>query len=149
MNRVSAPVTPPSRTTTSRLITTNYSSNLAWSQPPKASLNSLDHSLQVYLQTYTITTSKCIFKLPRSQPPSISTNSLDYGLQVCMIMAPSRYLNLVDHSLQAYWYTRSIAASKFARSRFPNASPNSHDQSLYVMAWLHMTCPGPGDTCVI
>ena len=49
MNRVSAPVAPPSRTTASRLTAPKYYCNLARSWPPSASPNSLDHSLQVYL----------------------------------------------------------------------------------------------------
>ena len=74
MNRVS----PPSRTTASRLTVSKYSSNLAQSWPPGASLNSLDHSLQVYLTARSITASK----FARLQPPSVSRNSLDCDLQV-------------------------------------------------------------------
>ena len=50
MNRAIAHVAPLSRTcTTSRLITSKYSSILARSWPPSASYNSVDHGLQVHL----------------------------------------------------------------------------------------------------
>jgi len=64
-------------------------SKLARSQPPSASPISLDLSLQVYLQTRTITDSK----FTRSWPPSPSPHSL-------------------HQSLQVYLQTRSITASE-------------------------------------
>jgi len=67
MNRVSAPVAPASRTTASRLTASKYSSNIARSWPPSASPNSLDHGLQVHLQTRSITASECISEFTRSQ----------------------------------------------------------------------------------
>ena len=51
-------------------------SKLARSRPPSASPNSLDHSLQVYLQTYSITATE----FARSWPPSATTNSLNHDL---------------------------------------------------------------------
>jgi len=113
MNRVSAPVSPPSRLTASK-----YSSSLARSWPPSASPNSFDHSLQVrtlmsskyispnsledglqvHLQTCSITASKGIFTLAQLRPLSVSPISLNYGLQVCTI-------------------TASECISKFTRSR--------------------------------
>jgi len=54
MNRVSAAVTPPSRSTASM-----YFSNLAWSWHASASPNSLNHGLGVYLWVHLI---KYIFK---------------------------------------------------------------------------------------
>jgi len=101
-----------------------YLSNLARSWPPSVSPNSLDHGLQVYLQTRSITASKCISKLARSRPPSVSPDSLDYGLQVRTIMAsmcisklarsqpPSASLSSLDLSLKVHLQTRSITASK-------------------------------------
>ena len=86
-----------------------YSSKLARLRPP----NSLDHGIQVYLQTCSITASKCFYTLAWSQPPSASPNSL-------------------DHSLQVYLYTRPITASKFPWSWPPSASPNSLDHGLGV-----------------
>jgi len=121
MNRVSAPVAPPSWTTASWLTASKYSSNLARSWPPSASLNSLDHSRQVYLPTHSITASK----FTRSQPPSVSSNALDYGLQTRSIMAPkcmsklarlwppSASPNSVDYIHQVHLQTRSITASKY------------------------------------
>jgi len=148
MNKVSAPVAPLSRTTTSRLTASKYSSNPARSRPPSASLNSLnyglqvrlitaskgiaklarlrppnllDHSLQVYLQIRSITASKCISKLARSRPPNISPNSLDYGLQ-------------------AYPQLRSITASTLARSRPPSVYLNSLDYGLQVRTITASKC---------
>jgi len=54
------------------------SSKLARWRPPSASPNSLGYSLQVYLQTCLITTSK----FARSWSLGASTHSLDHGLQV-------------------------------------------------------------------
>jgi len=84
-----------------------YSSNLAQSRPPSVSPNSLNHGLQVHLQTRSITTSKCISKLTQSRPPSASLTPLDLSLRV-------------------HLQTRSIAASKciseFTQSPSPSAS---------------------------
>ena len=98
MNRVSAAVTPLSRTTASRLTASWYSFSLARSWPPSASPNSLDHSIQVYLSTRTITAST----FAPSRSPSASPNSLDYSLQVY---------------LQTCSITGSECISKFTRSR--------------------------------
>ena len=108
MNGVLAPV-PPTRTTASRYTASKYSSNLARSWRPSASPNSLDHGLQVHLQTRSITASKCISKLARYWPPS----SLDYGLQFRSI-------------------TASKCISKLARSR-----PRSASLSLFVLFILY------------
>jgi len=78
----------------------------------------------VFLQTRSITASKCISKLARSRLPSVSLDSLDYGLQVRTIMAskcisklaqsrpPSASLSSLDLSLQVDLQTRSITSSK-------------------------------------
>ena len=42
----------------------------------------IDHGLQVYLSTLSITVSMCISEFTRSRPPSGSPNKLDHGLQV-------------------------------------------------------------------
>jgi len=55
-----------------------YLSNLARSEPPSVSPNSLNHGLQVHLQTRSITASKCISRLAPFRPAS----SHDHGLQV-------------------------------------------------------------------
>jgi len=81
--------------------------------------------LQVYLQTRSITASKCISKLAQSQPPSVSPNSLDYSHQVPTITAskciseftrswpPSACLSSLDLSLQVHISTRTITTSKY------------------------------------
>jgi len=143
MNRVSAPVAPPSRTYRlhiDRLLST----------PPM----SLDHGLQVHPQTRLIRASKCISKLARSQPPSASPKSLDHGFQTCSIAAskciskhtgappPSASPNSLNHVLQVHLQTRLIAASQcistFAQSRPPSAFPNSLDHGLGVYPWVHL-----------
>jgi len=76
---------------------------------------SLDHGLQVDLQTQSLAASRCIFKLTRSRLPSVSLNFHDYGLQVRTIMASKCISpNSLDYSLQVHLPTRSTAASKFA-----------------------------------
>jgi len=57
--------------------TSKYLSKLARLRAP----SSLDHGLQVHLQTRSITASQCISKLAWSRPPSVSPNTLDYHLQ--------------------------------------------------------------------
>jgi len=77
-------------------------SKLARSQPPSASLSSLEYSLQVNHQPCSIMASKCFSEVTRSRPPRASPHSF-------------------DSSLQVYLQTRSITASecisKFTRSR--------------------------------
>jgi len=116
MNRVSAPVAPPSRTT-SRFTASKYSSNHARSWPPSASPYSLDHSLQVHLWVHSISASKCISTLTRLPPPSASLSSLDLGLQV---------------HLQTRLIPACKCVSEFTRSRSPSASPHSLDPGLQV-----------------
>jgi len=134
-----------------------YASNLTWLQPPRASPNSLDHSLQVHLHTRSITASKCISNYARLQPPSASLNSLDSGLGadlwVHLIMASkfiSKYARLPpasasrnshDYGLQEHLQTGSITASQcvseYARSRPPSASLNSRNHGHRVYIWVH------------
>jgi len=105
--------------------------------PPSTPPISIDHGLQVYLQTRRITAfkfarsrtpsaylqtrsiaaSQCISKLARSRPKSASPNSLYHGLQV----------HLWAHSISA-----SKCISKLARSRPQSASLNSLDHGLQV-----------------
>jgi hypothetical protein len=115
-------------------------SKVTRSWPPSASTHSLDHCLQVHLETLSITPSNCISKLVQSQPSSVSLNPPDYGLQVdlhsCLITAsnciskltqsraPSESTNSLDHGLQS-------------------ASPNSLDHSLQS-ASPHSLDHGPG-----
>ena len=57
-------------------------SRLARSLSRSASLCSLDHGLQVYLQIRSITVSKCLSNVARSRPPSVSLSSLNVSFQV-------------------------------------------------------------------
>jgi len=106
---------------------TKYS-NLAWSWPPSASPNLLNHGLQVYL-SYTIAASKCLSKLDQSRPPSAC---LSYTISDSKSISklgrsrpPSSPPNWLDHGLQVHlWVTRS---------RVPNASPSSFDYGLQVV----------------
>jgi len=112
MNSVSAPVVPPSRTTTSRLTASKYSFNLARSWPRNASPNC------------SITASECISKLARSGSPSASPNLFDYSirvhLQICsttafkFISKPARLQPPISHHhvLQVYLQTQLVTASK-------------------------------------
>jgi len=113
MNRVSAPVAPPSRTTTSRLMVSSYSSYLARSWPSSASPDTLDYSLQVYLPTRLFKAST----FASSRPPTASLNLLYHGLQV---------------NLQCFSITASRCIFKLARSRPLSASPNSLNYSLQL-----------------
>jgi len=72
------------------------------------------YGLQVYLQPHSITPSKSV----QSWPPRVSPNSLNPGFQV-------------------YFQTRSLTASKFARSRPPSASPNPLDHDCGVHLYVH------------
>jgi len=101
------------------------SSKLTRSRPPSASPNSLDHGLQVHLQTHSNMASKCISRLAQSCPPHGSSKSLNHGLQ----------LHLESHSIAA-----SNCISKVARSQPPCASPTSLDYSLQVYL-LYATVP--------
>ena len=92
------------------------------------SSNLLDHGLQVYLHTHSITASN----FAPSWPPSESPNSLDYGLHVhlqtrwittcrCIFKLagsrpPGAFPKSLDHGLQLYLQTRFITAYKCARS---------------------------------
>jgi len=107
MNRVSAAVAPPSKSTAFK-----YSSNLARSRPPSVSPDLLDYGQQLR----TTMASKCISKLARSWPPSASLSSLDLSLQV-------------------HIQTRSITASKciseFTRSTSPSASQTGSNKYIF------------------
>jgi len=145
MNRVSGPFAPPYRTSASRLTASKYSCNLAWSWPTSASPNSLNHSLQVYLQTGIITGSK----FARWRPPSASLISLQHGPRVhlqtrsitafkCISkLARLRPPSMHNHGRQVHLQPRSIIASKCI-SQLPqlrpwSASLNSLDHG--VVKW--------------
>jgi len=75
--------------------------------------NSLNHGLQVYLQTRLITASKCISKFTQSQSRSASLSSLDQGRQVY---------------LQISLITTSKCISKLGRSQPWTVSMSSLDR---------------------
>jgi len=114
-----------------------YSSNLARSRPPSASPISLNHGLQVHLQTRSITASKCISKLARLLPASSHEHRLQVHLQARSItileciskftrsLHPSVSPNMLGYRLQVHLQTHSITASEyiseFTWSSFPGA----------------------------
>jgi len=116
INIVSAVITPPFRSTASRSTTSKYSSNLDRSWSPSASPNSLDHGLQVHLQTRSITTSKCISQLHDfSLQMHLQTRSITASMcisELNMIPASKCISELLDLDLQMHLQTRSIMASK-------------------------------------
>jgi len=147
MNRVSAPGAPSINRLQvlahSRLSTaTRCLSKLAWSWPPSASPDSLNHHLHMFLQTPLITACKFV----RSSPPSASPKWLYYSVQVRMIIASEcvspHSLNIalkvrtIMASASAYLHTRSIMASKCISklARLPpwSASPISLHHHLAV-----------------
>ena len=102
-------------------------SKLTQSRPASGSPNSLNHSLQVWLQIRSIRASTCVSILSQSRLPSALTHLLNHGLQVhfqtCSITAskcisklaqsqpPSASPHSLNHRLQAHRETRSISAS--------------------------------------
>jgi len=78
---------------------------------------SLDHSLQVHLQSCSITASQCISEFTQARSPIASPTSPNHGLPA----------HLQTHSIMA-----SKCISEFTRSRPPSASLNSLDHSLLV-----------------
>jgi len=93
-------------------------SRLAPNRPlPSTPPISLDHTLQVHLQTRFIPASKCISECTRSWPPSASPNLFDHG----------RGVYLWIHSI-----LDTKCVSEFTHSRPPSASLNSLDHGLRV-----------------
>jgi len=93
-----------------------------WSQAPRHAVHRLpqstwliwiNHSLQVHLETHSITTSRCMSKHTLSRPQSASPMSL-------------------DHSLQLYLWTHTITTCKFPRSLPPHTSPHFLEHSLQL-----------------
>jgi hypothetical protein len=105
---------------------------------PSTSPNSLDYGLQVhlqirsttaskltqspplsaYLQTLSITTSKCVSKLTQSWPPSVCPSSLDYGLHS---ISPNTLHYCFQGHLQTRWITASECVSEFTRLSFSDS----------------------------
>jgi len=86
-----------------------------WPRPSTPPM-SLDHCLQVHLQTHSITASMCISNLAQLRPPSSHHHSLQVHLQTCSITASECISNLtwswsphsLNQCLQVYLQTRSI-----------------------------------------
>jgi len=105
--------------------------------PPSTPPISIDHGLQVYLQTRRITA----FKYARSWTPSayVQTRSIAASKCISYLARPrpeNASPNSLDHGLKVHLQTRLIMASKciseFTRSRPPSASPNLLDHGLKV-----------------
>jgi len=143
MNRVSAAIAPPSRSTASTSTTSKYSSNLDRSWPPSASSKSLDHGLQVHLW------------VTRSRPPNATPNSLDHGLQAHLWFHSTMTSKCIskldhDHGLQVRTIMASKCISKLTRlrpqgaslsstwSRPPSASPNSLEPVFQMHLWVQL-----------
>jgi hypothetical protein len=100
-----------------RFTASTYTSILAWSGPPSASLISLDYSLQVYLWTRSITA----FKFTSRWPQSASPNWHDQGLHV---------------HLQTRTITGAKCIFKLTWLQPPSVSANSHDYSLQTQFFM-------------
>jgi len=115
-----------------------YLSNLAQSRPPSVSPNSLNHGLQVHLQTRSITASMCISRLAGFWPASSHDHLLQVHLQTRSITAwkfatswpPSAYL-------QSRSFTASKCISKYTRLWPPSASPKLLHHGLGVYLCVH------------
>jgi len=73
--------------------------------PPSTPPISLDHSLQVPLQTRSVTASECISKLDWSRPPSASS-------ELTRPWPPSASPNSLDPGLQVHLSVHSLSVSK-------------------------------------
>ena len=145
MHRVTAAIAPPSWSTASRSTTSKYSCNLDWSWPPSVSPTSLNHGLQVHLETRSIMASKCILDLH------------DLGLQVQLrtrsITASKCISELLKYGLQMHLQSRSITPSmciyKLARSR-PRTAALSYSISackcISTPTWSRPPSPSPCST---
>ena len=112
----------------------------------------VDHSLQVHLQTCSITASQCISEFTQSWSPIASPTSLNHDLQVhlhtrsivgsqwisklALSRPPSASLSSLDFGLQVHLQTRLIMASEciseFTQSCPPSASLSSLNLGLQV-----------------
>jgi len=105
----------------------------------------LSRPLSAYLQTRSITASKCISNLAQLWPPSASPNSLNYGLQVRTIMA-SKCISpkLLDHGLQAHLESCSIMESKCISKLAQIWPPGLHVHGLQVHWHSRLTMASKG-----
>ena len=142
MNRVSAAVAPPSKSTASK-----YSSELARSRPPSASLSSLNLGLQLHLETRSIPASKCISEFSRSQSPSASPNAIDHSLKVHLqtrtitaskcIVKERRWVSGDKGVTEVEWATRSIYSGHPAVDRQHLIFISScHTTNIHTLSFL-------------
>jgi hypothetical protein len=137
MNRVSAPVAPPSRSTASRLTASLYLSNLACSQPPSASPNSLNDNLQLYYNTHMIMASKFAQSWGQSASPSLHNHVLQHlwihsvkALQFIPKLTQPLPQGLHYSSIQLHLQTHSITASICISQLAPWWPTSSHHHGL-------------------
>jgi len=89
------------------MIASKYISKLARLWPQSSSLRSHDYGLQVHLQTWSSTASKCISKRTRLRPPSLHADGVEVHL-----------------------HTRSITASKCISKSTQSTSPGAPQISV-------------------
>jgi len=106
----------------SRLTTSNYSSNLAWSWPPVHLQTCSIIAIQMHLRHRVTLASKCVPILTELECWSASPNSVDRGLKVTLCI----------HAISV-----SKCISKLARWRPWSASPNSLNHGLQLHLWVH------------
>jgi hypothetical protein len=110
-----------------------YSSNLARSWPPSASLHSPNQSLQLHLYTHSIMAFNCISKLAISRPPCASPNSLDHSLPLYLQTQSNTPSNFaISWPSSAYVQTRLITASNWNFKLAWLGPPSSYDHGLKV-----------------
>jgi len=111
------------------VVASKCTSNLPQSRPPSSSPQWVNHSLQVYLHTGSITA--CMFT--QWCPSSVSPHSLNYGLQVYIIeltwlRPPGVSPHSFHYSLQVHMILPSKWISKLAWSRPQSVSLRSLDR---------------------
>jgi len=108
-----------------------------WS--PNSSPISLDHALQVYIQTCSIMASKCISKHAPSWSPNVSPDSLDYGLLVPTIMV-SKFISKLCWSRppSAHQHCLDVPVSKLPQTYGSSVSPMVLDYGLQVYLQAHL-----------
>jgi len=125
MSRVSPPVAPTSRTTSSRLTASIYCSNLTRSWPLGAPPHQLNQNLGAHLEVLSSMRSKCVSELAWLWPPT----SQDH-------CPPSACPISLYHTLRVHLQSRLIMVSKcnskFALSNPTCGSPNSLHYGLQV-----------------
>jgi len=112
------------------------------SQPPRASLNSLNNGLQVHHQIHSIVFWKCISRFTRSRPRSTSPNSRDHGLEV----------HLYVHVIMVWYNSGALMVSEgilweSTDSGLRSAGSGSQDMKAYQAIRNHRNCVALGKFC--